>query len=103
MRYAQMRAIAERTNFRLNFNSEYNRYWLTKESDDEYIALSGKFGRVFDINENINLDCVFEIVNFHPDGRINKTNIYLSNKNNKFYTISTEAQSGYVREFDYKK
>ncbi|MFH1655809.1 MAG: prepilin-type N-terminal cleavage/methylation domain-containing protein [Candidatus Omnitrophota bacterium] len=106
MRYAQARSIAERTNYSLNFDQARSRYWLMKRSDsqdNEFVRLQGKFGRVFNINENLKLDCESEIIIFYPDGKMDKVNIYLSNSNNKFYTISTEAQSGYVREFDYKK
>lgn len=107
MRYAQASSIAERANYRLNFASERNRYWLTKKSDsgkdNGFVKIQGRFGRIYDIHDNLKLDCNSDFVNFYPDGRIEKVNIYLSNKNERFYTISTEAQSGYVQEFDYKR
>jgi len=107
MRYAQARAIAERINYRLNFNQERNKYWLTKgfvsENQDDFERLQGTFGKIFNIPNNLVVICESKFINFYPDGKMDKTNIYLSNNNEKFYTISTEAQSGYVREFDYKR
>jgi len=105
MRYAQAGAVAERTNHRLNFDPEYRKYWLTKESQQEgdFVSLKGRFGKVFDIDQSITLESNGAIINFYPDGRIEKAKIYLTNKDNKFYTISTEDQAGYVQEFDYKK
>lgn len=106
MRYAQARSISERLPHRLNFNLDRSKYWLTKRSDsleEQFERLKGKFGRVFAINDNLTLECESMEINFHPDGKIDKINIYLSNKSERFYTISTEAQSGYVQEFDYKR
>jgi len=65
--------------------------------------LQGTFGKIFNIPDNLVVICESKFINFYPDGKMDKTNIYLSNNNEKFYTISTEAQSGYVREFDYKR
>ncbi len=105
MRYAQASAIAERTNYRLNFDAEYSKYWLTKSTDEEgdFVRIAGKLGRAFDLSDSITVKTDNTSVNFYPDGRIDKTNVYLSNRNDKFYTITTEAQAGYVQEFDYKK
>jgi len=105
MRYAQASAIAERANFRLNFDSEYNKYWLTKSTEEEgdFVRISGKFGKAFDLSDNIAVKADSMTINFYPDGKIDRTSIYLSNVNDKFYTITTEGQSGYVQEYDYKK
>ena len=107
MRYAQARAISERTDYRLNFGSEYDSYWLTRDPDSEdeggFVRIQGKFGKIFNIHESLSLECESNIVSFFPDGRIERISIYLSNRKDKFYTISTEAQSGYVQEFDYKR
>jgi prepilin-type N-terminal cleavage/methylation domain-containing protein len=105
MRYAQASAIAERTNYRLNFDSEYSKYWLTKSAGEEgdFARIAGKLGKVFDLNDSITVKTDNMTVNFSPDGKIDKTNIYLSNGNDKFFTITTQDQSGYVQEYDYKK
>lgn len=105
MRYAQASAIAERKNYRLNFDSEYSKYWLTKSADEEgdFVRISGKLGKAFDLNDSISVKAENANVNFYPDGKIDKTSIYLSNRNDKFYTITTQVQSGYVQEYDYKK
>lgn len=104
MRYAQASAIAERINYRLNFDAQYRKYWLTRcREEEDFARISGKLGRVFEVGESIIINTDNTIINFHPDGKIDKTNIYLSNRNAKFYTITTEAQTGYVQELDYKK
>lgn len=104
MRYAQASAIAERVNYRLNFDTQYQKYWLTKKSEkDSFARIQGKFGRVFDLNKSISIEAKVTVINFYPDGKIDKASMYLSNKNEKFYTITTEAQAGYVQEYDYKK
>ena len=104
MRYAQMRAIAESTIYRLNFDTDFKKYWLTNEiDDDEFVRVEGKFGKTFFFPERLTISCEAGIINFYPDGKIDKTKIYLSDKNENFYTISTQTQSGYVHEFDYKK
>ncbi|HOX54029.1 MAG: prepilin-type N-terminal cleavage/methylation domain-containing protein [Candidatus Omnitrophica bacterium] len=104
MRYAQASAIAERANYRLNFDTQYQKYWLTKKSEkDSFARIQGKLGRVFDLNKSISIEAKATVINFYPDGKIDKASMYLSNKNEKFYTITTEAQAGYVQEYDYKK
>jgi hypothetical protein len=106
MRYAQVRSISERVNYRLNFDTGYTKYWLSRccnSQTGKFERLKGRFGKVYNINENLQLEYNSEFINFYPNGKIDKVNIYLSNRRGKIYTVSTEAQSGYVREFDYKR
>jgi len=106
MRFAQVSSIVERVKFRIDFNLDKTKYWLTTESDpatpDVFSRIQGKFGRTTVVPEQIKIELTGDNVTFYPDGTVDEVVIYFSNRNNKFYTIITEGQTGYVKLLDYK-
>lgn len=107
MRYAQERSIVERVNYQLNFDPQLTQFWLTKEQNPltpgNYIRLSGKPGKINRLPEKIKVETEKYIVNIYPDGKIDKTVIYLSDDKERYFTVTTQEQTGYVEFFDYKK
>lgn len=107
MRYAQERSIVERINYQLNFDPQLSQFWLTKEQDpltpSTYARLSGKMGRVTFLPQKVKVETEKYLVNFYPDGTIDKTIIYISDQKGHYFTITTQEQTGYVEFFDYKK
>lgn len=107
MRYAQERSIVERINYQLNFDGQLTRFWLSKEPDPlkpgQYSRLSGKTDKIIVLPPKLKIETEKYLVNFYPDGRIDKTTIYLSDEKENYFTITTQEQSGYVELFDYKK
>lgn len=109
MRYAQSRAITQKRICRLNFDSQFSRYWITQATsnvDSEVLEgsfqrIKGRWGRLFSIPKHITIESGKESVEFYPDGRIEKIRVYLSYKKSHF-TISTQEQMGRVRIFDFK-
>lgn len=105
MRYAQGRCVVERTIYRLNFDSERKRCWLTKQSigaAESFEKVSSKFSRSIIFPKEIKVESELEAVNFYPDGKIDSVNIYLKYKNDRTLIISTEGQIGYVEVLDFK-
>ncbi len=107
MRYAQERSIVERIKYQLNFDSRLSRFWLTNEPDPlkpgQYSRLAGKIGRATVFPTGIKLETKNYLINFYPDGKIDQATIYLSSQNEKYFTIASQGQIGYVEIFDYKK
>lgn len=107
MRYAQQRSIVERVNYRLNFDQQLTRFWLTRNSNPQspevYSRLSDKTGKVTLIPPKVKIETESYSVNFYPDGKIDKVTIYLSSPKEAYFTITTQEQTGYVELFDYKK
>lgn len=107
MRYAQERSIVERINYQLNFDPQLISFWLTKEPNPlmggAYSRLSGKIGKITILPQGIKIETEKYLVNFYPDGKIDKTLIYISDDKGRYFTITTQEQTGYVQFFDYKK
>jgi prepilin-type N-terminal cleavage/methylation domain-containing protein len=107
MRYAQERSIVERINYQLNFNPQLSQFWLTQEQDPltpgRYTRLSGKTGKINFLPREVKIETEKYIVNFYPDGKIDKTTIYLSDTKEHYFTITTQEQTGYTELFDYKR
>lgn len=104
MRFAQARAVTQRTNYRLIFNSELNNCWLEKEiSSDpsQFEKVSSKFARSVVIPEDIKVESELKIINFYPNGKIDEAKIYLKNQNDKTYTVCAKGQVGHVEVSDF--
>ena len=106
MRYAQARAIAERANYKLNFDSGNKRCWLEKES----VETPGLFEKVYSrlardiiLPRDIKVEAGLNPVNFYPDGKIDSAKIYIICNNDIKFTISTQGQIGHVEISDSKK
>jgi len=128
MRYAQTQAIIKQKEFRIDLDQENYTYQLKqasgvqptgepyfggtkpspekKEMDhkdkDAFAEVRGPQGRVFKCPPGVVLESPARFVTFYPSGDIEKLRIYLHNEKNKFFTISTQEQLGYVLLFDFK-
>ena len=109
MRYAQSRAIMKGKECELKFDSGNLQYQLKEKAEDtEEIANSifqpirGRLGRNFSIPQGVVIEAENPHILFYPDGKIDKARIYLKNKREKYFTISTQEQAGYVQVFDFK-
>jgi Tfp pilus assembly protein FimT len=99
MRYAQARAIAERVNYSLNFDSENRSCWLEKESVDSpgvFKKESSRLAKAIVFPGNISIEAERQTIIFFPDGKIDSCRIYLKHANDIKLTISTSGQIGYV-------
>lgn len=110
MRYAQSQAIIRQKVFRLDFDEPNQKYRLRqrtaerKDNDpgDSFERISGPNGRTFGMPDELILEIPRPFVEFYPNGDIDKVRIYLSNAREKYFTISTQEQMGYVLLFDFK-
>ena len=111
MRYAQSRAIIRRQPCRLEFNIDNTKYWITQKGlslpsqvtgEGVFIPIAGRLGRRFDVSRDVTVERGEEFIVFHEDGKIDKARIYLHNKKGKYFTLSTEEQSGYVELYEEK-
>ncbi len=105
MRYAQARALAERVNYRLNFDQENKSCWLEKKSvsgEDVFERVSSGFARSIFFPAGIKVSPELKPIGFYPNGKIDSVKIYLENKNQAVFTISTKGQVGYVEVLDFK-
>ncbi len=106
MRYAQAKAVAERQNYRLNFDSENKSCWLEKESSSEpavFEKVHSKFSKTIIFPKGIKVESEIKIINFSPSGKIDEAEIYLKRDNKTIFTISTKGQIGYVEVSDVKE
>ena len=103
MRYAQSRAIIQRTVFKFVLNPEQKRYYVEEKISEEedidakkgFRAVPGRFGKFFSISEDISVVAEPQAVQFQPNGKIDKA-IYTLCCKKRCQTISTKEQSGYV-------
>ena len=113
MRYAQSQAVIKQKNFRLEFDEPDKAYWLTQSLDEGqgkntktaeafFERILGRNGRTFNIPDELTLEILKPFVEFSPNGDIEKMRIFLSNRKNKYFTVSTQEQTGYVLIFDFK-
>lgn len=111
MRYAQGRAIIKKKLHRFEFDTVKNQCWLMQEADanaekrDEGVdfqPISGKMGQSLSLPEGITLETDKPLILFYPDGKIDKARLYLHDSRNRYFTVSTQDQFGYVQIFEGK-
>jgi Tfp pilus assembly protein FimT len=105
MRFARAHAVTERATYKLNFDSEKKKCWLTKQSDanaDSFEPVSSRLARSAIFPKAIEVETEADVVNFYPDGKIDSINIYLKSRDGKTLTISTKGQIGNVEILDFK-
>ncbi|MBU2540436.1 MAG: prepilin-type N-terminal cleavage/methylation domain-containing protein [Candidatus Omnitrophica bacterium] len=98
-RYARAKAIVESRIYRLNFDIEDKSYSLSTESDDKiegFQPISGRFGKIAQITDDINIKTSADHVNFYPSGDSDEIIVVLKNTDGRVYTI---GKSGVFGEF----
>lgn len=82
IRYAQSRAVIKGRPLRMVFGPSLKKYWLeqeqNKENDEkepEFARITGRWGRIFSIGQDIHLSAQEKIIMFYPDGKIDKNEI----------------------------
>jgi Tfp pilus assembly protein FimT len=75
IQYAQAQAIADGCNYRLNFDTTQNQYWLTIQSGGAYVVINTEYGSVFSLPEGATFDlqadpncAITDHIDFYPDG-----------------------------------
>jgi len=93
--YAQEMAIIERTNYKIIFNDEENKYWLTKldtkDAESIYKRIGGKYGRTFRLPESFTLFYEKEYVTLYPDGQADKYKIKIFDKSGHGYELNVKG------------
>ena len=100
MRYAQSRAILKNTTHGIFFQDD-KRYWLAEESSaaimpGTFQRVPGNAGRTFDIPEELTMELQAEHINFYPDGTMDRMDVVLHHRKEKYITISTRLQRGII-------
>ena len=104
MRYAQSRAIIKNSFLRLEFSEDYSRYWLSvgvilKEKGIVFERIDGQLGRDKRIPTGIQIQAGKRIIQFYPDGQIDKESLSICRKD-KCWVISTKEQRGRVLTYE---
>jgi len=102
MRYAQSRAIRQNLQHKLVFDTNFKQYVLQTQAavgESDFKRISGRWGRMFIIPTEIELQSPQHEVNFFPDGKIDRLRMYLCQKD-QCLTVSTKEQQGYVDVFN---
>ncbi len=112
MRYAQGRAVIKQRLHRLELNPENATYQLTwQNSQDEtsnpsqdFENIPSRLGRLFSIPQNLTLeiDEGKRFIMFYPDRTIDQVHLYLFDGRKRYFTISTQEQTGHIEVFDGK-
>ncbi|MFH1360891.1 MAG: prepilin-type N-terminal cleavage/methylation domain-containing protein [Candidatus Omnitrophota bacterium] len=107
MRYAQSQSIIKDKIYRLVLENNAT-YWIEEGSgnaqnpDQElnFERVRSRQGRIFRIPDNLSVESDVSLIQFYPDGTIDKVRIILTNTRDKTYTLSTAEQAGMVYVFD---
>ncbi len=97
--YAHQRAVFEQTIFRLNLDSQEEKYWLTYKdnSSAQFIRPQDRLGRVYYLAEGLDLESEKEVINFYPDGRTDNANFSVVNQNGRRLDLITQPNLGEVK------
>ena len=110
MRYAQSRAIIQKSICQFVLDEESKHYWITEQDPQDedsdpnaspavFTRISGRLGRALAIPLAIRIQAENPTLQFYPDGTIDKDSFQLCGKN-RCLTVSTKEQSGAVRVFE---
>ena len=104
MHYAQSRAITANLDLRLEFDPQFSSYWLLEkkngeEPSDAYQRLKTRFGKVFRIPAEITVSSEDGVIDFFPDGTIEKQEVKFCQKD-RCYIVSSKEQRGFVHVFE---
>jgi hypothetical protein len=105
LRYAQARCVAERTNYRLNFDAGNKSCWLERESLSDHTSfekVSSRFAKPIIFPADIKVEPEVKIINLFPDGKIDNVSIFIKHNDKTILTVSTKGQIGYVEVLDFK-
>ena len=75
IQYARTQAIADGCNYRLNFDTTQNQYWLTIQSGASFVNINTEYGITHSLPEGITFDLqadpnctITDHIDFYPDG-----------------------------------
>jgi Tfp pilus assembly protein FimT len=75
IQYARTQAIADGTNYRLNFDTTQNQYWLTTQTAGAYVATNTEYGITYSLPQGTTFDmqadpncAITDHIDFYPDG-----------------------------------
>jgi len=104
MRFCQERAVFERTPYRISIDIANKGYkiYLYSDDDEEFRSIKGRWGKRFRVPDSIEIETEQESIDFSPDGTLTSTLIYLTNREEKIHTISTEGRSSFIKVYDYE-
>jgi Tfp pilus assembly protein FimT len=75
IQYARTQAIADGCNYRLNFDTTQNQYWLTIQSGANFAYINTAYGMTFSLPDGANFDLkadpnctITDHIDFYPDG-----------------------------------
>jgi Tfp pilus assembly protein FimT len=82
IQYARTQSIASGCNYRLNFDTTQNTYWLTVQSGSDFVAINTERGMTFSLPEgasfNLQADpnsTVTDHIDFYPNGSTSAASI----------------------------
>ena len=75
IQYARTQAIADGCNYRLNFDTTQNQYWLTIQTGGAYVTINTEYGIIYSLPEGTTFDLkadpncsITDHIDFYPDG-----------------------------------
>jgi len=105
--YAHQCAVSEGVSYRVNFDLENQRYWLS-QGDKSLTSLEFRtLGSDVTITElilpqNEKMNISQKYVTFRPNGTADECLLYLRDKKGNIYTIVTIKTTGQVKTFNYR-
>jgi len=104
--YAQEMAIVEKANYRLNFDFDKGRYWITKlgstDDTDLYKRIGGRYGKVFFIPKGLTLSGKDNEITLYPDGRSSRAEIKIISKDRQGSVLRVKGFGSNVEIADIK-
>ena len=97
--FAQQQAVIDEAIYKISFDFENKKYRLLVSGEEggmKFKSTSGRFGRVFNLPRDIDIDGEKNEILFYPDGRSDKVELKLISKDSKVLRITTTGVLGNV-------
>lgn len=94
--FAQQKAIGEARYFKVNFDFEGGRYWLTTSEDmEKFKRLKSKYGKIYSVPRNIKIEGRKRSSVFYPNGSSEAIDIVVRSRK-KAYSLKSKGRLGHV-------
>ena len=99
--YANRRAVTRGEVLRIHFDVEGRRYWLASTNGSgESTRIASKLTRVSSIPEPISLEPSGRELNFYPDGRVDRFEMAILDRQKDGYLLVTNVWTGRAKLID---
>ncbi len=97
--YAEEMAIIDKVNYKINFDFEKGKYWITKGEE----KIGGRYGRTFFLPRGLTFTGKREEITLYPDGSSGRAEIKIVDKTGEGYQLQIKGFGSRVQIEEIKK